>query len=99
MARKSWLDEDSGTTLIDDYARKLDGFVGALADGRIDDHEVADQEKRVVALMKEIEPTLDDKTHERVTQLLCELTAFNIMQLLNEIQEARIAASTTKFRG
>ena len=27
--------------------------------------------------------------HARITELLCELSAFNIMQLLHEIQEAR----------
>lgn len=96
MARTSWLDEDSKSVRIDDYARQLDTFVAALADGRIDDKELTDQEARVVKLMKEVEPLLADPIHERVTELLCELSAFNVMQLLHSLHEAR---PKTTFRG
>ena len=54
------------------------------------------QEERVVKLMKEIEPQLEPKLHERVTQLLCELTAYDMMQSLNMMQSAR---PVSKFRG
>ncbi len=96
MPRTSWLDEDSKTVRIDDYARQLDAFVAAMADGRIDDKELTAQESRVVALMKEVEPQLADAVHERVTALLCELSAFNVMQLLHSLHEAR---PKTTFRG
>jgi hypothetical protein len=96
MARTSWLDAESKTVRIDDYARQLDTFVAALADGRIDDKELANQEARVVKLMKEIEPQLAEPIHERVTELLCELSAFNVMQLLHSLHEAR---PKTTFRG
>ena len=89
MARQSWLDDNAQTTLIDDYARNLSSFVDAMADGVVDAKEVAAQEKRVVELMKEIEPQLDDAMHEQVTQLLCELSAYNAMQLLHSLYEAR----------
>jgi hypothetical protein len=46
--------------------------------------------------MKEVEPLLDDNQHEKVTRLLCELTAFDIMQMLHTMQQAR---PKTKFRG
>jgi len=46
--------------------------------------------------MKEIEPKLEPELHDRVTQLLCELTAYDIMQSLNMMQSARPAS---KFRG
>jgi hypothetical protein len=49
-----------------------------------------------VKLMKEIEPQLDPKLHDKVTQLLCEVTAYDMMQSLNLIQSAR---PVTKFRG
>ena len=96
MARTSWLDDDSKTVRIDDYARQLDTFVDALADGQIDDKELTAQESRVVALMKEIEPQLAEPLHGRVTELLCELSAFNVMQLLHSLHEAR---PKTTFRG
>ncbi len=96
MARTSWLDDDAQTTLIDDYARNLTSFVDAMADGVVDAQEVAGQEQRVVELMKQIEPQLDDALHEQVTKLLCELSAFNVMQLLHSLYEAR---PKTKFQG
>ena len=40
-------------------------------------------------LMKEIEPQLDDAMHEQVTELLCELSAYNVMQMLHSLYEAR----------
>ena len=96
MPLKSWLDEDSKTIRIDEYAAQLDAFVSAMADGRIDDKELAAQEGRVVSLMKEIEPQLPEPVHDRVTALLCELSAFNVMQLLHSLHEAR---PKTTFRG
>lgn len=96
MARQSWLDDKTQTPLIDDYAKELSTFIDAMADGRIDDAELSDQEQRLVALMKEVEPQLDDAQHEKVTQLLCEMTAYSVMQLLSEVQKAR---PQTVFQG
>jgi regulator of sigma D len=87
--RQSWLDDATQTPLIDAYTQKLTTFVDALADGRIDDHELSEQEQRLVELMKQIEPQLDDAQHQAVTRLLCELTAYNVMQTLSSVQEAR----------
>ena len=99
MARESWLADDGQSTIIDDKAKNLDSFVEAMADGHIDDKEVAAQEERLMAVMKEVEPLLDDATHAKVTELLCELSAFNVMQVLHDLYEARLAASQTKFVG
>ena len=96
MARKSWLDDKAKTTLIDDYARELGSFIEAMADGVMDANEVKNQEQRVVDLMKEIEPELDDKMHEQVTKLLCEMSALSVMQVLHELYEARPKVT---FRG
>ena len=94
--RMQWLDDKTQTPMIDQYAQKLDTFVQTMADGIVDDKEMKAQETRLVTLMKEEEPLLDDKTHEKVTKLLCELTAFDIMQMLHTMQQAR---PKTKFRG
>lgn len=93
--RQSWLDDEGGVA-IDAQARKLESYLEALADGVVSADEVEAQEARVVALMKEIEPRLDDDLHAKVTELLCELTAFDIMNFLHSVQEAR---PKTKFRG
>jgi hypothetical protein len=95
-ARSSWLDDDANTPLIAQQAQRLDTFIAAMADGRIDDGELAAQESRVVALMREVEPQLSDAQHQKVTQLLCELTAYDVMQMVHSIGAAR---AETTFRG
>ncbi|MBI4580137.1 MAG: hypothetical protein HY718_10575 [Planctomycetes bacterium] len=78
----SWLDDATQKPLIDRYARQLGSFIEAMADGRIEQSEVEAQERRLVKLMREIEPQLGDALHARVTELLCELTAYDLMQML-----------------
>jgi hypothetical protein len=94
--RVNWFDEKSQTPLIDHYARNLTTFLDVLADGKVDGGEIKSQEARVLDLMKEIEPKLDDALHAKVTALLCELTAYDLMQTLYQMQQAR---PRTVFRG
>ncbi|MGP0066621.1 MAG: hypothetical protein ACLQGP_23905 [Isosphaeraceae bacterium] len=95
-ARTDWLDATTDSPLIGQYAERLGTFLEAMADGRIDDQELKDQEARVVALMKAVEPDLDDELHEKMTHLLCELSAYNIMNTMHQLMEA---TPRTKFRG
>ncbi len=46
--------------------------------------------------MKTVEPELDDKLHEQVTHLLCELSAYNIMHTLHQLMQSQ---PKTRFRG
>jgi hypothetical protein len=94
--RSNWFDEATRTPSIEQSARQLGSFVETMADGRVDAAELQAQEGRLVALMKEIEPRLDDALHEKVTRLLCEMTAYNLMQMLHAMQEAR---PKMEFRG
>jgi hypothetical protein len=94
--RLKWLTKSGTAPQIDAYARKLRSFIGALADGVVDDAEVAAQEQRLVKLMKEVEPQLDAPLHARITELLCELTAYDIMRLLHEMHATR---PKSVFRG
>lgn len=91
MARQSWLDASGQTPVIDQYAQKLESFTAAIADGVITDQELAEQETRVAALMKKLEPKLDDALHAEVTQLLCELTALDLMQVIRTLAAQRPA--------
>jgi hypothetical protein len=95
-AKSTWFDESANTPLINQEAQRLESFVNAMADGQVTDEELKAQEERVVKLLKEIEPQLEPQLHARVTELLCELSAYDIMQLLNAMQHSRPA---TKFRG
>lgn len=94
--RTPWFDDLSDAPMLAEYARKLDSFLDAVADGRIDPQELEAQEKRVVALMKEVEPHLSAEAHELVTRLLCEVTSYDLMSALHMAGKSRPRA---KFRG
>lgn len=94
--RLPWFDGQTDESLIDDYAKQLDSFTNAMADGRVDAKELQAQEQRVVELMREIEPALSDELHAKVTRLLCEVTAFDMMSLAFALERSR---PKTRFRG
>jgi hypothetical protein len=94
--RMSWFDEKSHKPLIDQYAQQLQTYITTIEDGKVTDAELKAQEKRLIDLMKEVEPLLDDAVHEKVTRLLCELTAYDLMQMLHQAQKDR---PRTVFQG
>jgi hypothetical protein len=89
MARASWLDDDSHPDL-DAHVAGLDHFAASLADGLIDDQELATQETNLVAAMKAVEGSLSDEQHAKVTKLLAELTAYSVMRTLRDMIQARV---------
>jgi hypothetical protein len=95
-AKTPWFDDKTEATLLAEYARKLDSFCDAVADGKVTTGELDEQEKRLVTLMKEIEPLLSPEAHEKVTQLLCEVTAYDLMQTMHLAGKSR---PKTTFRG
>src|SRR5438552_2171371 len=90
MARASWINDDSHPDL-DAHVEKLEHFTQSLADGIIEAHELATQEKNLAAAMKAVEGTLNDDQHAKVTRLLAELTAYTVMRTLHEMAQARVA--------
>jgi hypothetical protein len=89
VARTSWFDDRAEQPLIQEQIAKLESFTNALADGIVSHHEVSEQERRLVAAMKQLEPELSDELHAKVTRLLVELTAYNVMRTLHELQTER----------
>ena len=89
MARTSWFDDKAEHPLIQEHVKNLDAFTSALADGIVSKHELSGQEQRLVAAMKKVEGDLNDDAHAKVTTLLVELSAYNVMRLLHELQTER----------
>lgn len=89
MARASWINDDSHPDL-DAHVASLDHFAVSLADGVIDDGELATQEANLVAAMKAIEGSLSDEQHAKITKLLAELTAYSVMRTLHDLAQARV---------
>ena len=87
--RTPWFDAAGQKPLINEYAQRLQPFIDSMADGRIDDGELQAQEGRLIASMKEVEPLLGAALHNKVTRLLCEMAAYDLMQALHTVQEAR----------
>jgi hypothetical protein len=87
--RTSWFDENAGFEAIQERASKLESFTSALADGEVSRNEVAGQEQRLLTAMRALEPALNDDQHAKVTAVLVELTAYNVMRTLHELQAQR----------
>ena len=94
MAKTSCFDEKAEHPAIQERVAQLTTFTDALADGMVSKQELAGQEQRLVAAMKKVEPALSDELHAKVTDVLVELTAYNIMRLLHELQTERLRMST-----
>ena len=89
MARASWFDDRAEHPVIQEQIAKLESFTSAMADGVVEKRELDAQEQRVSAAMKKLEPELSDELHEKVTNVLVELTAYNVMRLLHELHAGR----------
>lgn len=90
MARTNWLDDDTNLPLLDEKVNELESFTQAMADGMVDKEELENQQNRLIAAIQAVESTLDDETHGKVTTLLVELTAYDIMRTLHELQAERL---------
>ena len=89
MARDSWFDDKAEHPAIQERLSKLESFTSAMADGIVTADELKGQEQRLVAAMKKVEGQLDDAAHAQVTTVMVELTAYNVMRLLHELQSER----------
>ncbi len=93
MARINWLDDETDLPALEEHVQQLDHFTQSLADGVVDADELAKQNEAVVAAMKAVQGELSDEQHAKVTRLLVELTALNIMQTLHELTAGRVRAA------
>jgi hypothetical protein len=93
VARTSWFDEQAEHPVIQEQLEKLESFTSALADGVISKTELEGQEQRLLAAMKKLEPELGDDLHQKVTNVMIELTGYNVMRLLHELQIGRARAA------
>jgi hypothetical protein len=94
--RTPWFDAATHKPLINEYAERLQTFAQTMADGQVDRNELKAQENRLIASMQEVEPMLNGSVHEKVTRVMCELAAYDMMQSLRMMQESR---QPTVFQG
>jgi len=87
--KTSWFDDQAEHPILQERASKLETFTSALADGVVTKRELEGQEQRLMTAMKSLEPELSDALHAKVTTVLVELSAYNVMRLLHELQTER----------
>jgi predicted transcriptional regulator len=92
VARISWFDDKAEHPAIQEQVSKLESFTSALTDGVVSRDELQGQERRLMTAMKALEPELSDDLHAKVTKVLVELTAYDVMRLLHELQAERMRA-------
>ena len=96
MARNSWFDDKAEHPMIQEQINKLDSFTTAMADGIVTTNELSGQEGRLVKAMTSLEAELSDELHGKVTTVLVELSAYNVMRLLHELQAERARMAFSK---
>jgi hypothetical protein len=89
VTRTSWFDDKAEHPVIQEQLMRLESFTTALADGVVTGDELTSQERRLVAAMRALEHELSDELHAKVTTVLVELTAYDVMRLLHELQAER----------
>jgi hypothetical protein len=90
VARISWFDDKTDLPVIDEQVHKLESFTEAMSDNVVSNKELEAQQESLVAAMKAVESGLSDEQHAQVTRLLIELSAYNIMRLVHELQAERL---------
>lgn len=90
MSKSSWFDDSTALPVIDEQVAKLESFAAAMADGIIEKHELESQQSALVATMRKVEGLLTDEQHEAVTRLLVEMSAYNVMRTVHELQADRL---------
>ena len=95
MARTSWFDDKAEHPVIQERVQQLESFTQAMADGVVSSQELQAQSERLTVAMKTLEGHLSDEAHAQVTTVLVELSAYNVMRVLHELQaqHARTAFS------
>lgn len=83
MARRSWFEPEGEPRSIE----RLESWQRAIEDGVIEGREVEAQKAHVVALLRELEPLLDDVQHDRVTRVLEELAVLQAMHGVLLVEE------------
>jgi flagellin-specific chaperone FliS len=77
---KPWFDQEQGILLFHEYLAGLDSYRRIMEDEIITDAELAEQTRRVVSLLQQLEAVLSPEAKAIATDALCELAVLNALQ-------------------
>ncbi|MCA9791633.1 MAG: hypothetical protein KC910_07545 [Candidatus Eremiobacteraeota bacterium] len=83
MSRDGWFDGKGFDLHRDEFLEHHAGWQKYIEDGEITADEILEQETRIVEMLRDIEPTLDDKTHAVLTKTLLEYEVLVNMALIH----------------
>jgi len=89
MPKSSWFDDKTSEMLFFQYANQMASWQEAIADGVIDETDLARQGERVTQMLRALEPKLDDAVHEELTEVFFELAVFYGM--VQTVQPSEVA--------
>lgn len=81
--RDGWFDGRGFDLLREQFLDHHEGWKRYIADGQITADEILEQENRIITMLSELEPTIDDDLHKRFTALLLEYEVLVNMALLH----------------
>lgn len=79
--------DESGTLNIDDLIIQQSSFKKIMEDGVVTDEELAEQKKRVIALLKKLEQNLTPELIDQVRELLAEISVLVAVRNIFEKRE------------
>ncbi len=80
MEERPWFDAQTGVVLLDEYVTEMDSYEKIVQDRVVTDAEIAEQARRVVSLLQDLEGMLSPEAKAKATEALCELSVLNILQ-------------------
>jgi hypothetical protein len=83
MARDPWFDGKGLDLYREDFLETHPGWNKYIADRRITAGEILEQEVKIAAMLKKLEPTISDEVHGELTQVLLEYEVLVNMALIH----------------
>ena len=77
---KTWFNEETSEVYSAQFFQRMESWQRAIADGRIDPGEIQAQGERVTSLLKQIESSVSDEAHAKLTETFSELSVLQGMQ-------------------
>lgn len=81
--KDGWFDGKGLDLLREDFLDHHEGWKKYIEDGQITAEEILEQENRIVAMLRGIEPELDPATHKKLTDILLEYEVLVNMALIH----------------
>ncbi len=80
MTRTGWFTNDNENHLFQESVERMESWQRAIADGVITQEELQEHLECTSALLRRLEPQLNDELHALVTEILLEMAVLNAMQ-------------------